>query len=51
LKGKVEEVADILAPVGRILRDRGYSAELIADEQDETVTLKLVVMVHKKWPT
>ena len=40
-------VTDVLAPVGRELRELGYDAELIGEETEDGVTLKLVVVVTK----
>lgn len=41
--------ADILSPAVRGLREQGYNVEYTANEEEDVITMRVVV--HTKWPT
>lgn len=47
LQGKVREAAALLAPTRQLLLDKGFEHELIADEIEGMVVMRLVVYA---WP-
>ncbi len=49
VRRKIEEAAEILSPAVNALRDKGYNVEYTANEEEDVITLRVVV--HSKWPT
>ncbi len=46
---KIRAAADVLAPAVNTLREQGYHLDYTANDEEDVITLRLVV--HSKWPT